>query len=117
MREQLSQFGPGFEQLRFRSARGDSELLSDLAVRIAFNVVKHEYRSSPWRQLAHRLLYRFGHKSPIAIVFRHRGVVLDVDFELREPPDLSERVESAVDGNSMSPRSELRITPVAWKRP
>src|SRR4051812_15919834 len=79
--------------------------------------MKYEHRSSPWRQFCHRLLYRFGHESAVAIVLGHRGVVFDVDFELRETPDLSQRVEGAVDGNSMSPCSELRVTPVAWKRP
>ena len=56
-------------------------------------------------------------ESPVGVLLGERGVVFDVGLQLREPPDLSQRVESAVDRDPMSPRSELRITPIAWERP
>src|SRR3954470_19325915 len=41
MREQLSQLRACLEQLRFRSAGRDAELLRDLLMGIAFHIVEH----------------------------------------------------------------------------
>src|SRR5438128_2742592 len=47
MREQLPQLRACLEQLGLRSARCDAELLGDLLVRVALDVVEHEHRSRP----------------------------------------------------------------------
>ena len=116
MREQLFQLGARLKQLRFRSARGDSEFLSDLSVRITFNVVKHEHRPRPRRKFSYRLLNGFRDERSVAIHLRERGVILDVNLEPREAPDLPQSVQGPVDGNAMSPRSELRVPSVARER-
>ena len=116
MREQFPESRARLEQLGFRSARSDSELRTDLPMRIAFDIVKHEHCSRPRRQLAHRLFDRLRDESAVAILFREYGVVLDVDLQLRNSPHLPQCVQRSVYRDTVGPRSKLRIAPVARER-
>src|SRR5688500_18699898 len=114
--EQLSQLRARLEQLRFRSTRSDSELRSDLAVRVAFDVMEHEHRARAGRQPYHRLFYRFRDEGAIGVRLDHGGVVLDIDLELRDAADPSQGIERTVNGNAMCPCSELRVAAVSRQR-
>lgn len=117
MREQLPQLRARLEQLRFRSTRSDSELGSDLAMGVAFDVVQDEHGASPRRQPRHGLLNGLGDESPVGIGLDQGGVVLDIDLQLRDAADLSQGIERTVDRNSMCPRSELRVAAITGERP
>jgi hypothetical protein len=43
----------------------------------------------------------------VGIHLYRRGIVLDVDFELRNAPNLPQGVEGTIDGDAMRPRPEL----------
>ena len=61
--------------------------------------------------------YARGEQRALAVVFHRDRVVLDVRLGLGDPTRSPERVERAVDGDAVRPRSELRFAAVRRERP
>ena len=117
MRKQPAKLRARLEQLGFRAARRDAELSSDFFVRVAFDVVHHEHRSGARRQPVRRFLDARCEQRSLAVVLHRHRVVLHVRFGLRDPARAPQRVERAIDGDAVRPRSELRLPAIRRQRP
>ena len=116
MREQPAKLRACLEQLGFRAARGDAQLLGDLLVGVALDVVQHEDGASAGGEPLDRLVDALREEAAVHVVFHRDGVVLHHRLELGEPPHRAQRIERAIHRDAVRPGGELRIAPPRGQR-
>src|SRR5205085_12346793 len=96
------------EQLTFRCARRDAELLGNLFVAVSFHIMQHQHGAiSHWQQTEcsfeiHALAHR---------VRPHFRLMNLVESNRRPPVSLAEQFLEAIDGYAGEPRTESRLPP------